>query len=293
MEKRLVGRGLLAGGIAGLIAFIFARIFAEPVIQRAIDYESARDDAMDALNKAAGLPVDPAGPDIFSRHVQRNVGIGVGMIAFGIAMGAIVAVVFALCLGRTGKVRPKPLALLVAAAGYVTVYLVPFAKYPANPPAIGHEETIRTRASFFLTMMLTSVVCAVIAVWLGRRLALRLGTWNASLVAGIGYLAVMGIVMALLPDLGRLPANVAEYGSHATETPLPLTDKNGTIVFPGFPADVLAQFRVYSMFAQLLLWGVIGIVFAPLAEKVVRNGTHRAEDSRPLGEPRDSIPQPV
>jgi putative cobalt transporter subunit CbtA len=293
MEKRLIGRGLLAGGIAGVIAFVFARIFAEPVIQRAIDYESARDEAMDAMNKAAGLPVDPAGPDIFSRHVQRNIGIGVGMIAFGIAMGAIVAVVFALCLGRTGRVRPRPLALLVAAAGYVTVYLVPFAKYPANPPAIGHEETIRTRGSFFLTMMLTSVVCAVIAVWLARRLALSLGTWNASLVAGVGYLAVMGIVMALLPDLGRLPANVAEYGSHATETPLPLTDKNGTIVFPGFPADVLAQFRVYSMFAQLLLWGVIGIVFAPLAEKVVRNGAPRAANVQPLGQPADPVPQSV
>jgi predicted cobalt transporter CbtA len=275
MEKRLIGRGVLAGGLGGLIAFIFARIFAEPVIQRAIDYESARDDTMDALKKAAGLTPDPAGPDVFSRHVQRNIGIGVGMIAFGIAMGAIVAVVFALCLGRTGRIRPRPLALLVAAAGYVTVYLVPFAKYPANPPAIGHEETIRSRGSFFLTMMLTSVVCAVIAVWLGQRLARRLGTWNATLVAGVGYLAVMGIMMALLPDLGRLPANLAEYGSHATETPLPLTDSHGALVFGGFPADVLAQFRVYSMFAQLLMWGVIGIVFAPLAERVLESRTVR------------------
>jgi hypothetical protein len=270
VEKRLIARGLLAGGVGGLIAFVFARIFAEPVIQKAIDYESARDDMMDQLDKAAGLPIDPAGPDIFSRHVQRNIGIGVGMIAFGIAMGAIVAVVFALCLGRTGRIRPRPLALLVAAAGYVTVYLVPFAKYPANPPAIGHEDTIRSRGSFFLTMMLTSVVTAVVAVWVGQLLARSMGNWNAALVAGLGYLTVMGILMALLPDLGRLPANVAAYGSHATETPLPLMDSKGNLVFPGFPADALAQFRVYSMFAQLLLWSIIGIVFAPLAERVLQ-----------------------
>jgi predicted cobalt transporter CbtA len=286
MEKRLIGRGLLAGGIGGLIAFVFARIFAEPVIQKAIDYESARDDMLDQLRKAAGQPVEAAGPDIFSRHVQRNVGIGVGMIGFGIAMGAIVAVVFALCLGRTGRVRPRPLALLVAAAGFVTVYLVPFAKYPANPPAIGHEETIRSRGSLFLALMLTSVVCAVIAVWLGQRLQPRFGTWNATLLAGIGYLTVIGIVMALLPDLGRLHGNLAEYGSHATETPLPLTDSRGRLVFPGFPADVLAQFRVYSMFAQLLLWGVIGVVFAPLADRVVRppraTGAPGAEQAVPV-----------
>jgi predicted cobalt transporter CbtA len=284
MEKRLIARGLLAGGIGGLIAFVFARIFAEPVIQKAIDYESARDEMMDQLRKAAGLAPDPAGPDIFSRHVQRNIGIGVGMIAFGIAMGAMVAVVFALCLGRTGRVRPKPLALLVAAAGYVTVYLVPFAKYPANPPAIGHEETIRSRGSFFLVMMLVSVITAVIAVWAAQRLSLRMGTWNATFVAGLGYLAVMGILMAMLPDLGRLHANLAEYGSHATETPLPLTDSQGKLVFPGFPADVLAQFRVYSMFAQLLLWGVLGIVFAPLAERVVerRATAHNAAAEEPF-----------
>ncbi|HEX3611487.1 MAG TPA: CbtA family protein [Sporichthyaceae bacterium] len=284
MAKRLIARGLLAGGIGGLIAFVFARIIAEPLIQKAIDYESARDDMMDQLRKAAGLAPGPAGPDIFSRHVQRNIGIGVGMIAFGIAMGAMVAVVFALCLGRTGRVRPKPLALLVAAAGYVTVYLVPFAKYPANPPAIGHEETIRSRGSFFLVMMLASVITAVIAVWAAQRLSLRMGTWNATIVAGLGYLAVMGILMAMLPDLGRLHANLAEYGSHATETPLPLTDSQGRLVFPGFPADVLAQFRVYSMFAQLLLWGVLGIVFAPLAERIVerRATAHNASAEEPF-----------
>jgi predicted cobalt transporter CbtA len=274
--KQLVGRGLLAGGLGGLIALLFARIFAEPVIGKAIDYESARDGAVDALHKAAGTAMDPAGPEIFSRHVQRNIGIGVGMIAFGLAMGAMVAVVFALCLGRTGRVRPRRLALLVAGFGYVTVYLVPFAKYPADPPGIGHQETIRARGTLYLTMLLCSVLLAVLAVRLGQLLSPRLGTWNGTIVAGLGYVVAIGIVMALLPDLGRLHANLAEYGSHATETPLPLTDAKGNIVFGGFPADVLAQFRVYSMFAQLLLWGVIGIVFAPMAERIVQDRTKGA-----------------
>jgi hypothetical protein len=259
MEKKLIARGLLAGGIGGLLAFIFARILAEPVIQKAIDYESGRDEAQHAIE----------GHDPFTRTVQRNAGIGVGMVLFGFAMGALVAVTYALCLGRTGKVRPRPLALLVAAFGFLTIYLVPFAKYPANPPAIGHEETIRARGTLFLTVLLVGVLAAVLAVAIGQHLAQRFGTWNASLLAGGGYLAVLTVLFLVLPPLGHLHANVAEYGRHATETPLPLTDANGTIVYPGFPADVLAEFRVYSVAAQVIMWSTIGLVFAPLAERVV------------------------
>jgi hypothetical protein len=284
VEKRLILRGLLAGGLGGLLAFVFARLFAEPVIQKAIDYESARDDAQTALDKAAGLPVEAAGPDIFSRAVQRNVGIGVGMIVFGIAMGGLVAVAYSLCLGRTGKVRPRPLALMVAAAGFIVIYLAPYVKYPANPPAIGHEETIRDRGSLFLTMLITSLIAAVIMVKMGQIMALRLGNWNATILAGLGYLAVIILASAVLPDLGHLHSNVEEYGRHATETPLPLTDKDGHIVFPGFPADVLAQFRVYSIAAQAILWGTIGVAFAPMAEKVLNRGVSRSAVAPPVME---------
>jgi hypothetical protein len=76
MEKILVLRGVLAGALAGLLAFVFARIFAEPQIQAGIDYESGREAAQAALDKAAGLPTEPAGPDIFSRIIQANLGMG-------------------------------------------------------------------------------------------------------------------------------------------------------------------------------------------------------------------------
>jgi hypothetical protein len=90
--------------------------------------------------------------------------------------------------------------------------------------------------------------------------------------------------MAILPPLGHLHANVEEYGRHSTETPLPLTDANGTIVFPGFPADVLAEFRVYSVAAQLIMWSFIGVVFAPLAEKVLASGERSAVSPRESAE---------
>lgn len=283
MERRIITRGLLAGALAGLVAFCFARIFAEPVIAKAIAYESGRDAAQAALDRAAGLAVAPDGPDIFSRTVQSNLGIGVGLIGFGAAMGALYSVVYLLCLGRVGAVRPKVLALLVAGAGLAAIYLVPYLKYPANPPAIGHPETIRPRTALYLTMVVCSVAFLLSAIWLGRRLAPRFGNWNASLLSALGFAVAIGIVMAILPSLGELSANVQVYGHHATETPLPLTDAKGTIVYPGFPADTLFSFRFYSVCNQVILWGTLGLAFGPMAERVLRPAMQRAETAGGAG----------
>jgi hypothetical protein len=267
MERRLILRGLLAGAVGGLLAFLFARIFAEPQIQQAVDYETGRDAAQQAIDKAAGLPVETEGMAVFSRAVQADVGSGVALIFFGVAMGALFAVAYAICLGRTGRIRARSLSVLVAGAGFLGFYLVPFVKYPANPPAIGHAETIQSRSSLYLLMVGCSVLLLVLAVWLGRRLQARFGTWNATLIAGGVFIAATGIVMLILPSVGELAANKQYH--QATETPAPLTDATGTIVFPGFPADVLVNFRLYSIGAQLILWTAIGLVFGPLAERLL------------------------
>jgi hypothetical protein len=284
MEKKLILRGLLAGAVGGLLAFLFARIFAEPQISKAIGYESGRDAAQALLDKAAGQAPEAAGPDLFSRTIQADVGIGAGMIVFGMAMGALFAVAYAICLGRVGGLRARNLALLVAAGGFLGMYLVPFVKYPANPPAIGHEETIKDRSGLYLIMVLCSIVFLVAAVWLGKRLQARFGNWNSSLLAGAAFVVAIGIVMLILPSLGHLAANKQEFGSHATETPLPLTDSKGSIVYPGFPADVLFSFRFCSVAAQLLLWSAIGLTFAPLAERLLRPrpGTSASREPAPV-----------
>lgn len=279
MEKKIILRGVLAGAIAGLLAFIFARIFAEPQIQAAINYESGRDAAQGILDKSMGMPGEPAGPDIFSRAIQADVGIGAGMILFGVAMGALFAVVYAVCLGRVGNIRPRNLALLVAGGGFLGVYLVPFLKYPANPPSVGHMETIGPRSGVYLIMVVCSLAFLGLVVWLGRRLKPRFGNWNATLLAAAAFIVLIGIVMAILPQLGHLAFNVKEYGVQPTETPLPLRNAQGTIVYPGFPADTLFLFRFYSVAAQAILWTTLALVFAPLADRLLAPKQQRDEQA--------------
>ena len=270
MERRFILRGLLVGAIGGILAFVFARIFAEPQIQAAIDYESGREAAQAALDRAAGLPTETAEHELFSRTIQANVGIGAGIILFGAAMGGLYAVAYILACGRTGRVGARSLALLVALGGFLGFYLIPFLKYPANPPAVGHEETIRARSGLYLVMILVSIAFLVLAVWLGQRLQARFGTWNATLLAGLACTAALGVVMFALPALGHLHANVEAYGRHATETPLPLRNAQGQIVYPGFPADLLFKFRLYSVGAQAIMWAAMGLCFAPLAERLLK-----------------------
>ncbi|MCX4091915.1 CbtA family protein [Nocardia sp. alder85J] len=276
MEKKIIGRGVLLGALGGSIAFIFARIMAEPIIDRAIDYESGRDDAQMALDKAAGKPMPDMGPDIFTRHQQQNLGLPFGMIVFGAAMGALFAVVYYLAIRRAGKITTRNLALLVSGGMFLTLYAVPFLKYPANPPSIGHPDTIKARTALYVGMIVISVVVLLAAVWLGRKLAARLDNWTATIAASVSFVVVMAVVMVILPPLGHLSADRSAFGNFDTETPQPLKDPSGTIVYPGFPADDLFHFRLYSFAAQLILWVIIGVGFAWLAPRLLGDRSSEA-----------------
>ena len=284
MEIRVILRGALSGFVAGVLGFIFARIFAEPVINQAIAYESGRDTVLAALNHAAGRPIAPDGPEIFSRSVQSTIGVATGIIAFSVTMGALVAVAYLVLHGRFA-IRPRNLAWLIAGFGFLGVYLLPFVKYPANPPAIGHAFTIHTRGALYLAMVISSLILLGLAAWLARKLAPRFGLTGAVVLAAVAFLVAYGVLIGLLPSLGNLAANVAHsdqfgYARAATETPQPITNilshpltvhgktvAPGQILYPGFDADVLWKFRWYSLINQLLIWTVTGLVFGALLER--------------------------
>ena len=243
MEKRLIARGLLAGAVGAVLAFVFARLFAEPVIGRAIEFEDGRTEVAHAQG------VHEHGAELFSRGVQGNAGLGFGVLVFGVAIGALFAVAFCVAFARAKSAEPRALSLRLAAVAFTAVYLVPFLKYPPNPPAVGQADTIGSRTLWYLVMVLISVVAAIGAVWLARRLSDRLGAFNAGLAAAGGYVVAVAVVMLALPTVDEIPG--------------PMRNAAGVIVYPGFPADVLYEFRLVSLVTQLVLWashraGVLG-----------------------------------
>jgi predicted cobalt transporter CbtA len=187
-------------------------------------------------------------------------------------MGGLFAVAYVLVArGMRPSVRPRTLALAIGAAGFAGVFLLPFLKYPADPPGIGHAETIHTRGLLYLAMVAISLVSVFAAVLAARRLRPRLGARNAVLVALVALAASLAIVMAILPSL---------------EPPQPLRDRSGAIVYPGFPGDVLFEFRVYALAAQLVLWGTLGLAFGALAERLAPEARRATAEPIPRRERR-------
>ncbi|MEU3748604.1 MULTISPECIES: CbtA family protein [Streptomyces] len=239
---RLLVRGMLAGLIAGLFAFALAYVAGEPSVDASIAVEEAAAAAEHAGHGAAAA--EPEEEELVSRAVQSTAGLATGVLVYGVALGGIASLAFAFVLGRVGRFTPKATAALVAAAAFTTVYLVPFLKYPATPPAVGNPDTIGKRTTLFFLMILLSVLLGVAAVVLGRRLAPRLGNWNATLVAGAGFVAAVAVACAFLPG-------------------------NDDAVQAGFPAAVLWEFRLATLGIQAVLWAVFAVAFGALAQRLL------------------------
>lgn len=242
-------RYLVPGAVAGIVSFAFSRVMIEPLIGAAVDYEGAREHAESQLTRGD----HEHGHELFARAVQENVGAAVGVVIFGIVMGALFAVAYAVIrtvFQRRGATPdPTGLALSVSAGMFVAIALMPSLKYPANPPGIGLEDTVGARSSSFLTITAISVVAACAAVAVALAWSRWWGTWRASAVALGGYVAVMGCAMVLLPSFHEVPG--------------PLSGPDG-LVLDGFPAEVLADFRLYSLVNQALMWLVVGATWACL-----------------------------
>ncbi|OBF40799.1 cobalt transporter [Mycobacterium sp. ACS1612] len=231
MEKRIIARGLLAGAVGGVLAFLFARTFVEPVITRALAYEESHSHGHDH------------GVELFTRGVQANIGMGFGVLAFSVAMGALYAVVYCVAYGRVGNLSPRGLSVVLAGGMFLSLYVIPFLKYPPNPPAVSLEETIRQRTLLYLLMVVLSAALLVAAVYLAHRLTAQFGQWSAALIAAGAYVVAIAVVMLVLPTIDETPAD--------------------------FSADVLYEFRLYSLGTQFVMWAVIGLVFASMAHRLL------------------------
>jgi len=231
MEKRIIARGLLAGAVGGVLAFVFARTFVEPVITRALAYEEAHEHGHEH------------GMELFSRGVQANVGMGFGVLGFSVAMGALFAVVYCVLYGRVGNLSPRSLSVLLAGGMFLSLYVIPFLKYPPNPPATSFEQTIRERTLLYLVMVVLSAALLVAAVYLGQRLVAQYGRWSATLIGAGAYVVAIAVVMLVLPTIDETPGD--------------------------FSADVLYEFRLYSLGTQFVLWAMIGLVFGSMVHRLL------------------------
>jgi predicted cobalt transporter CbtA len=235
MMRMLLVRGMLSGLAAGLLALVFAYLIGEPLVVSAIDFESA----------TQATTGETSEPETVSRAVQSTIGLATAVVVYAVAFGGLFSLAFAVAYGRIGLLSPRATAAVLALGSYLVVFVVPFLKYPANPPAVGNADTINQRSTLYLAMVVASVLLAIAAIYLGRRLTSRLGAWNAALVATAVFVVAVAVVQFLLPTINEVP--------------------------DAFPATVLWEFRVASLGTQLVMWATIGLLFGALVARAVTN----------------------
>ncbi|SCF20654.1 CbtA family protein [Micromonospora chokoriensis] len=225
-------RGLLAGLIAGLLAGTFAYVAGEPHVDAAI-----------AIEEAASAHAEPAfgahdhEDALVSRNGQRG-GLFLATGLFGAAMGGLLATAYVLLARRRRAYDDGRSGLLLAGAALLGAVVVPFLKYPANPPAVGDPATINQRTVTYLLM----VVLGLVAVWAGslgyRSVGAQAPLWQRVAAAVGGFLLVTVVAYVVLPSFQEVPAD--------------------------FPATLLWDFRLASLGTQVVLWTGIGLLFAAL-----------------------------
>lgn len=258
--RALLVRGLVAGLLAGFATFLIAHQIGEPPVETAISLEESSapsvaipgahsHDTADHDTAQNTADHDSADQAVVSRETQRTWGLLTGSLAVGTALGGLVALGSAFVAGRVGRLGSTAASALVALMGFVAVALVPFLKYPANPPGVGSAETIGARTEHYFAFLLVSLVAAVLALLLSARLWRRSGTWGAVVVGVAAYVAVVTTTGALMPT----------------------ADAVGS-----FPADTLWAFRRGSLLTLATLWAVIGVVLSGLVSRLERRESTRA-----------------
>lgn len=245
MTGSLLLRGMIVGAVAGFIAFVFAYIFGEPQVDLAIAYE---DKVNAAAAAASNTPVVDE-PPVVTRETQAGLGLATGMIAYGAAVGGMFAIVFALAFGRLGNIGARATAALLGMAAFVSTGLIPWLKYPANPPAVGFDDTIAARTSFFFILLVASVIIMAITILIARQLWNSRGGWVASLIAGAVFVGLTALTFTALPSINEMPE--------------------------GFDPLVIRNFRMATLGTHLVLWSVIAFGFGIIAERLLEHRHNR------------------
>ncbi|RWY80501.1 hypothetical protein EHI44_29725 [Rhizobium leguminosarum] len=237
MVQRLLLAGMLSGLIVALFAFSFARVYAEPTIERAI-----------ALEEGVAHGHDAAEEGTVSRSTQRNAGLLTGLAAYCAALGGVLAVGSACVHGRL-SLRPRSTVWLLALIGYVALALVPQLKYPASPPGVGNADTIGSRTQLYFLIVIASAVCMAASAWIAYRTRRRVGPVTAVSI-GIGlFIALTAVSTTTMPAISETSRD--------------------------FPRGLLFEFRVYAALLQLIVWGGLGLLFGQAAEHVVKRDRRR------------------
>ena len=208
---------LISGALAGTVHGVANLILVEPYLDTAIGIENQH---LFASGEEKNTPEFRAEFDSY-RYWQKGGQILAGAI-LGTSIGALFGIVYAYSRnslpGRTDLRKTFTLAAIM----WLTVFIIPFLKYPANPPTVGDPETVVLRSILYLSFIAISGFGAVGFYQMYKKLQSR-----KKIIAFVGYAIFISTVFAVMPP------NPDEISA---------------------PIELVNQFRLMSVIAVSVFW---------------------------------------
>ena len=231
---------LVAGATAGTIHGLVNLALVEPYLDGAIMIENQ---ALFASGQAEDTPEFWAEYEPY--RIWQKEGQVLASAMLGTSMGALFGIVYAPSRDTLPKGGDLKKASVLAAIMWFSIYLVPFLKYPANPPTVGDGETVVLRAVLYLSFIAITGFGAVGFYQVYRRVAK-----NKRFVAFAGYAALVAVVFALMPP-----------------NPDEVT----------IQAELLDGFRVMSAVGVTIFWTALAIILGILWQRLRPDSETRLE----------------
>jgi predicted cobalt transporter CbtA len=227
---------LLSGVMAGVILAGVNYFVAEPFIDQAIGIEV--DNSI-----ASGEVVDF--DELSSYRVWQKEGTFAAGAFLGLTYGAILGIIYVISRKYLPSSSDRKKALILAAIMCLSLYIVPFIKYPANPPAVGDPETIGLRDSLYTIYQLASGLIALgvsILMYKLRRIS------YIKYIIPVFYLGLVASIYAIFP------ANPDEITA---------------------PMDLVNTFRAVTFGTMVMFYLVLGTIFGIMWNKFKPHETAR------------------
>jgi len=221
---------LVSGFGAGVIHGAVNLVIVEPYLDEAIEIENQN---LFATGLAEDTPQFWAEYSSY-RDWQKSGQLLAGGI-LGMSIGALFGIVFAYSRNSLPKGHTIKKTFVLAAIMWLTIFLIPFLKYPANPPTVGDVDTVVLRSILYLSFIAISGFSAVGFFILYKKLQNK-----KKGLAFVGYAVFITTVFFIMP------VNPDEVKA---------------------PMDLVNGFRAMSVIAVTTFWIAEAIIFGMLWQK--------------------------
>ena len=181
---------LVSGAIAGFVHGTINFALVEPYLDQAIGLENeslfASGEAEDTLEFWA---------EYESYRIWQKSGQVLAGVILGLAMGSLFGIVYALSRNSLPGKNDVTKSVILAGIMWLTIYIIPFLKYPANPPTVGDGETVMLRAILYVSFIALSGIGVVIFYKLSQKLQN-----NKKYFGLFGYVIFITILFFVMPE---------------------------------------------------------------------------------------------